>query len=220
MSRIPGGEKTFPIAPATQRLSVSLPPLPAGLHPIRSLLEIPNDPNPANNLLQDLLAVYVQQPTFVLWAGEITPDIAFLRRVLSGWGKVRLIAARKPSGYTASPESLVTLPQALHVWYNFPARAEDIGWAQRILAQQNFLLLLWGAVSMPQEVRAALGIQTEGPLTMYTLAGGVPVYLRRWVAAAGAYPADIGWGGACGVSVLSGESARKRTCWRGMVAFA
>ncbi len=229
----PGGQKTFPVAPATQRLSVSLPSLPAGLHPIRCFLDLPSDPNPANNTLQEFLAVYVQQPAFVLWAGELTPDIAFLRRALSGWGKVYLIAARKPSGYTASADSLAGLSQAVHVWYNFPARAEDLGWAQRILAQQNFLLTLWGAISMPQEVRAALGLQTEGPLTLYALAGGVSVYLRRWSAAAGAYPVDVGWGAPVGyryfqgnrlVSVLAGEgwwrlreSARLTAQWDSLV---
>lgn len=172
------GEQRFTVPAQTQRYSVSLPPLPIGYHALRLFLEVPNDPNPNNNQRATLVEVRPERITFFLWAGEITPDVAFLRARLEQLGNVRLIVARKPSGYTIMPDTLRPKPQDVHILYNFPARAEDEPWAEKLLRENAFMLLSWGAIQPKENLLQAVGIQRWGGLTPQTLSGGATVYLH------------------------------------------
>lgn len=176
--RSAGGEQRFTVPAQTQRYSVSLPPLPIGYHALRLFLEVPNDPNPSNNQRATLVEVRPERITFFLWAGEITPDVAFLRARLEQLGTVRLILARKPSGYTLMPDTLRPNPQDVHILYNFPARVEDEPWAEKLLRENAFILLSWGAIQPKENLLQAVGIQRWGGLVPQTLSGGATVYFH------------------------------------------
>ncbi|MCS7162318.1 MAG: hypothetical protein NZ958_03185 [Bacteroidia bacterium] len=189
----PGGRQRLPLLASERTVLLNLSPLPAGLHKVQLQLEVAGDPNPANNVHTLILSVASDQPTFYLWAGEITPDIAFLRRLLEKIGPVRLIAARKPSGYTLNPETLITTPHSVHVLYNFPARPEDEVWLNRLFRENRFLLAIWGAVTLHPEQLRELGWEEIGPLLPYTLFGGPTVYAHTGHFAATVRPIEIGW---------------------------
>jgi hypothetical protein len=204
----PTGIHTFPVNPGQATLQVSLPALPKGTHKLRFTLEIPQDPNPANNYQQRILMVQPAQPTFILWAGEITPDIAFFRRTLEKIGKVTLVLPRKPSGFTYPPDSALTEPTALSVWYNFPARPEDLPLAQKLLRESPALVVIWGSTTPPPALLQEMGIAALGPLTPYTLSGGGVVYLHTSPSASNAYPIDVGWGRPIGYRRFQGNRLR------------
>lgn len=183
------------ISAAVSTLSIPLPKLTAGSYPLYVRLIVPDDPNPFNNEWQELLSVRRQRWIFHLWAGEITPDIAFLRRLLERMGTVYLIAARNEGGYTLS---LDTLPQGIGVipiFYNFPRRREDLPWAERVLAENSFLLAIWGAIPMEGSFWQQLGIRASVGLETRPLAQGVSLFLHRSPLFPGSAQAiDIGWG--------------------------
>lgn len=201
----PNHYQRIPVSLTQPTLRVTLPALPKGTHTLRFTLEVPQDPNPFNNHQQRLLTVQSAQPAFVLWAGELTPDIAFFRRTLEKIGKVTLILPRKPSGFTYPPDSALTDPTALAIWYNFPARPEDLPWAQKLLREAPALVVIWGSSGPPAALLQEMGLQTLGPLVPYTLPGGSTVYLHTPLLTSNAYPIDIGWGRPIGYRRFQGN---------------
>ncbi|MDW8134517.1 MAG: hypothetical protein RMJ66_05565 [Bacteroidia bacterium] len=201
----PNGNKSLSVAAGSQEVQINLPPFSAGFHKLNFRLETPNDPNPLNNEKSEILVVYKQKPTFVLWAGEITPDIAFLRRSLDRIGDVKVITARKPTGYTGVPETLLNLSQAIHILYNFPTRSEDIPWAKRLITENNFLCLIWGSVDIPQEFASLIDKTDRSTLFAHPIGAGVSVYLHSAPLPPYAQVIDIGWGHPIGYQVYRGN---------------
>lgn len=203
--RFPGGEQRFTVSAATQRYAITLPALPVGYHAIQVYLEVPNDPNPSNNQRSTLVEVRPERITFFLWVGEMTPDVAFLRARLEQMGAVRLIVARKPTGYTVNPDTLRPRPQDVHILYNFPARPEDEPWAEKLLRENAFVLLSWGAIQPKDNLLQAVGIQRWGGLIPQTLAGGTTVYLHTSDPHPAAQPIDLDWGRPLGYKFYQGN---------------
>ncbi|MCS7152880.1 MAG: hypothetical protein NZ989_02930 [Bacteroidia bacterium] len=203
--RYPGGQQRFPIPARTQQYRLKLPPLPVGFHALRFELDDPADPNPANNQRTALIEVQPERVSIYLWAGEITPDIAFLRARLERLGQVRLIAARKPAGYTTSPDTLRWRSHDLHVLYNFPARPEDEMWAEKLLAENAFLLLSWGAVEPREVILQKIGLKSWGDLMAYPLSNGAAIYLQTRDYSSEAQPIDLGWSRPIGYKFYRGN---------------
>ncbi|MCS6789759.1 MAG: hypothetical protein NZ580_02095 [Bacteroidia bacterium] len=200
----PSGSVEIRVGEYAERLSVSssasvlnvpLPKLNAGSYPLRVRLIVPNDPNPANNEWQELISVRRQRWIFHLWAGEITPDIAFLRRLLERMGKVYLIAARSEGGYTLSSDTLQKGIGVIPIFYNFPRRREDFPLAEKIIAENAFLIAVWGAIPMEGVFWQQLGIQASPRLEARSLPQGVSLFIhRRPLFSAPSQAIDIGWG--------------------------
>lgn len=201
----PGGQQKIALPPGAQTSTLKLPPLSAGFHHLRFLLEAPNDPNPTNNQRSALLDVQPQEARIFLWAGEITPDIAFLRARLERFGRVQVIAARKPTGFTVSPDTLRWGPRDLHVLYNFPLRPEDEAWAERLWRENTFLLMSWGAVDLRESFRQNLGLPSGGALKAHTVPGGITLYVRVGEALPTGIPIDLGWGHPIGYKLYRGN---------------
>lgn len=203
--RYPGGEQRTILPAGTQRYTLTLPPLPPGFHLLQLQIEDPGDPNPANNQRRALLEVQPEAVQVFLWAGEITPDIAFLRARLERIGRVRVIAARKPSGYTISPDTLRWKPGDLHILYNFPARPEDEPWAEKLFRENAFLLLSWGAIQVKEPFLRSVGLQRWSGLTARSFPGGATLYLHTIELPPPAQPLDPGWGHPVGYKLYQGN---------------
>lgn len=203
--RFPGGEQRAILPPGTQRYTLSLPSLPPGFHTIQLQVEAPNDPNPANNQRQAILEIQPEAVQIFLWAGEITPDVAFLRARLERLGHVRVIAARKPTGYTINPDTLRWKPGSIHILYNFPARPEDEPWAEKIFKENAFLLASWGAIQPKENFLQYVGTQQWSGLTAHTLPSGTPLYLHTITPSPAAHLIDLGWGRPIGYKLYRGN---------------
>lgn len=189
------GRERVALSPRQNSVGMRLPALPKGLHRLDLTLSASGDPNPYNNTREEVLWVRPTRPLIYLWAGEITADVAFLRRVLERIGPVQLIAARKPTGYTQAPDSIAWTESALHVLYNFPARAEDLLWARRIAQENLFFFVVVGATLEADSLFwPAAGWQEPGLLNAYSMPRGPLLYLRQEGLHPTAQPVDIGWG--------------------------
>jgi len=190
-----GGHHQVPIAPQQNRVVLSLPAWPKGLHRFVLTLSAAGDPNPSNNTREEAVWVRPTRPRIYLWAGEITADVAFLRRVLERIGPVQVIAARKPTGYTHAPDSIAWQERALHVLYNFPARPEDLPWARRIAQENLFFFVVAGAtLEIDTVFWPTAGWQKPGLLQAHPVPRGPVVYLRQEGLRPTAQTLDIGWG--------------------------
>ncbi|MCS7297523.1 MAG: hypothetical protein NZ611_04835 [Bacteroidia bacterium] len=199
-------ERRISIPPHTQKYTLSLPSLPVGFHVLKLFLEDPADPNPANNQRSTIIEVHPEKLSIFLWAGEITPDIAFFRSRLERLGSVQLIAARKPSGYTVNPETLRWRAHDIHILYNFPNRPEDEPWAERLLNENLFLLLSWGSLQPKASFAEQVGYPRQGLLTAYSVPKGPVLYLHTGgERASSAQPIDIGWGHPLGYKLYRGN---------------
>ncbi|MCX7605917.1 MAG: hypothetical protein N2170_01460 [Bacteroidia bacterium] len=196
---------TLTLPAGAEESQITLKPLPVGVHPIRLRVETNEDPNPANNERMEILHVRNAYPTFVLWAGELTPDIAYLRRTLEQIGPVRLAAARKPTGYTVDPDTLLSQPNALHIWYNFPIRSDDVPLARRILRENHFLLFFGGASSLSPEILNEIGWKKSSVLGSHILPGGVTLYLHDPDVVSSSQLIDVGWGAPIGYKLFRGN---------------
>lgn len=201
----PGGQQRISLLSGTQRLPLTLPPLPIGTHILRVRIEAPTDPNPANNQRSAVVEVLPEKVQIFLWAGEITPDIAFMRARLERVGTVQLIAARKPAGYTIAPDTLRWKPTDLHILYNFPARAEDEPWAERLFRENAFVLVSWGAVAPYERFLQAAGWAKAGLLRPYSIQGGMTLYLHACEVFPTAQPIELGWGRPIGYKFYQGN---------------
>ncbi|MCS6894567.1 MAG: hypothetical protein NZZ60_00240 [Bacteroidia bacterium] len=201
----PRGQQKAAVPSGAREVSLSIPSLPAGIHQLRFLLEARNDPNPVNNLRSAILDVQPQETRIFLWAGEITPDIAFLRARLERLGRVQVIAARKPTGFTLNPDTLRWNAQDLHVLYNFPLRPEDEPWADRLWRENSFLLVSWGAVELRESFRQNLSLRQRGALGAQMVPGGATIYLHTDEASSNAVPIDLGWGRPIGYRLYRGN---------------
>lgn len=189
------GREQVPLSPQQNKVAMRLPALPKGLHRLTFTLAASGDPNPYNNTREEALWVRPKRPLIYLWAGEITADVGFLRRVLERIGPVQLVAARKPTGYTQAPDSIAWKEPALHVLYNFPARAEDLPWARRIAQENLFFFVVAGATLEADSLFwPAAGWQKPGLLSAYPMPRGPVLYLRQEGLHPTAQPIDIGWG--------------------------
>lgn len=168
----PSGSRSWPLPPNTPAFRVPLSFVETGYVPVTFRLEVPNDPNPANNTYTTVISVRPATPRIAIWAGEITPDIAFLRRSLERIGPVTLLLAKKPAGFTITPDTLRWREYAIHVLYNFPLREEDTAYVRQILESDGVPWVVWGpsvseALARPYLQR--LGWQSLGPLRLYPL---------------------------------------------------
>ncbi|MCX8111816.1 MAG: hypothetical protein N3E49_01265 [Bacteroidia bacterium] len=208
IAKHPKGQVLLSIPAGSQRYSLRLPPLPAGFHTLSFEVQDPADPNPTNNQRTVLVEIHPEKVRIFLWAGEITPDIAFLRSRLERLGSVYLIAARKPAGYTVNPETLQWQPQDLHLLYNFPARSEDEPWAERLFSTSAYLWLSWGAIEPSEIFLQKVGLRQWGSLVSHSLQGDVTLYLRTVGPPLGAQPIDLGWGRPIGYKLYRGNQLR------------
>jgi len=177
----PSGSRSWPLPPNTSVFRVPLSFAEAGEVPVTFRLEVPGDPNPANNTYTTVISVRPATPRIAIWAGEITPDIAFLRRSLERIGPVTLLLAKKPAGFTTTPDTLSWREYAIHVLYNFPLRGEDTAYVRRILESEGVPWVVWGpsvseALVRPYLLR--LGWQSLGPLRGYSLSREAMLLLR------------------------------------------
>ncbi len=190
-----GGRHQVPVAPQQNRVVLSLPAWPKGLHRFVLTLSAAGDPNPSNNTREEAVWVRPMRPRIYLWAGEITADVAFLRRVLERIGPVQVIAARKPTGYTYPPDSIVWRERALHVLYNFPARAEDLPWARQIAQENLFFFVVAGAtLEIDTLFWSMAGWQKPSLLRAHPVPRGPVIYLHQEGLRPTAQTLDIGWG--------------------------
>ncbi len=177
----PSESRSWPISSHSAAFRVPLSFSEVGYVPVTFRLEVPSDPNPINNTYSAVISVRPATPRIAIWAGEITPDIAFLRRSLERLGSVTLILAKKPVGFTASPDTLSWRDYAIHVLYNFPLRAEDTVYVGQILSAGGVPWVVWGP-SVPEGLVKAylhsLGWQGLGPLRSYPLSREAALLLR------------------------------------------
>jgi len=162
-----GSVRSWPVPAQSKAFRVPLTFSEPGPVPVTLRLDVPGDPNPANNTYTPVIAVRAATPRIAIWAGEITPDIAFLRHSLERIGPVTLLLAKKPTGFTASPDTLSWGAYAIHVLYNFPLRVEDTVYVGRILRAGGVPWVVWGASVSEGLVRPyfpRLGWQGLGPL--------------------------------------------------------
>lgn len=182
VTQFAGRTRTWPV-PAkakTYRVPLSLPE--SGFHPITFRLEVPSDPNPTNNAYTQVIPIRPTRPHILIWAGEVTPDIAFLRRSLERIGPTALILAKKPSGFIANPDTLSSNRYAIHVLYNFPLRPEDTAYVRRVLAGPGLAWTVWGASVSEALVKpflTQLGWRHLEPLYGTALSGEARLLLRR-----------------------------------------
>ncbi len=177
----PAGIRSWPLTPTMPAFRVPLSFSEAGYVPVTFRLEAPNDPNSANNTYTTVVAVRPATPRIAIWAGEITPDIAFLRRSLERIGSVTLLLAKKPTGFTATPDTLSWKDYAIHVLYNFPLRSEDTGYVRRILESGGVPWVVWGPSVSEALVRPylnQLGWQSLSPMRGYALSQEATLLLR------------------------------------------
>jgi len=177
----PAGSRTWPLPAQSSSFRVSLSFSEVGYVPVTFRLEVPRDPNPANNTYTAVVSVRPSTPRIAIWAGEITPDIAFLRRSLERLGPVTLLLAKKPTGFTITPDTLNWKAYAIHVLYNFPLRGEDTGYVRRILESDGVPWVVWGASvgeELVQPYLGRLGWQRLGPLRSFPLSKDAALLLR------------------------------------------
>ncbi len=193
----PTEQRSWPVNAGTRILQVSLSFPEAGFFPITFRLEMPNDPNPSNNFHTEVVSVRPSTPRIALWAGEITPDIGYLRRTLERIGPVTPLLPKKPSGFTTSPDTLTWKAYAIHVLYNFPARPEDTLYLRRILDAPGVPWTVWGStvlVSLTQPYLRRLGWESLGPLRSQSLGGEATLLLRTEFLAPTAEKLSGPWG--------------------------
>jgi len=176
-----GTARSWPLPAQSKAFRVPLTFPEPGPVPVTFRLEVPNDPNPANNTYTTIVAVRPATPRIAIWAGEITPDIAFLRRSLERIGPVTLLLAKKPTGFTVSLDTLNWGAYAIHVLYNFPLRVEDTAYVGRILNSDAVAWVVWGAPVSEGLVRPylpRLGWQSLGPLRSVPLGKDAMLLVR------------------------------------------
>lgn len=177
----PSGSRPWPLPPNVSAFRIPLSFTEAGYVPVTFRLEVPGDPNPANNTYSTVISVRPATPRIAIWAGEITPDIAFLRRSLERIGPVTLLLAKKPAGFTTTPDTLSWREYAIHVLYNFPLRGEDTVYVRQILESDGVPWVVWGPSVSEALVRPylyRLGWQSLGPLRGYPLSKEATLLLR------------------------------------------
>ncbi len=177
----PSGSRSWPLPPDISAFRIPLSFAEAGYVPVTFRLEVPGDPNPANNTYTTVISVRPATPRIAIWAGEITPDIAFLRRSLERIGRVTLLLAKKPVGLTITPDTLSWREYAIHVLYNFPLRGEDTAYVRQILDSDGVPWVIWGPSVSEAFVRpylSRLGWQSLGPLRGYPLSKEATLLLR------------------------------------------